>query len=173
MLTGETFSLMDVNRSGVPLMEIVGEPDLRSPRGRRLPASAAGHSALHRRLTANMEDGAFRCDANVSLRPKGETALGAKVEVKNMNSFRAVERALAFEIARQAEVLGAGGASSQETRGWVEERGRDGLPAQQGRGHDYRYFPEPDLPPLFLSREWVEESKPACRSCRSRSGGAS
>jgi aspartyl-tRNA(Asn)/glutamyl-tRNA(Gln) amidotransferase subunit B len=155
--TGETYSLMDVNRSGVPLMEIVGEPDLRSPE-----AAGAYLRALRTILryigvsTANMEEGAFRCDANVSLRPKGAAEFGAKVEVKNMNSFRAVERALAYEIGRQADVLRAGGRIVQETRGWVEERGVTVSQRSKEEAHDYRYFPEPDLPPLFLERAWVE-----------------
>jgi aspartyl-tRNA(Asn)/glutamyl-tRNA(Gln) amidotransferase subunit B len=155
--TGETYSLMDVNRSGVPLMEIVGEPDLRSPE------EAVGYLRELRAIlryvgvsTGNMEEGAFRCDANVSLRPKGATEYGAKVEVKNMNSFRAVERALAFEIERQTEVLRGGGRILQETRGWVEERGVTASQRSKEEAHDYRYFPEPDLPPLFLARDWVE-----------------
>jgi aspartyl-tRNA(Asn)/glutamyl-tRNA(Gln) amidotransferase subunit B len=155
--SGETYSLMDVNRSGVPLMEIVGEPDLRSPE--EAGAYLRELRAVLRYIgvsTAHMEEGAFRCDANVSLRPVGTTALGAKVEVKNMNSFRAVERALAFEIARQAEVLRAGGRIPQETRGWVEERGVTVSQRSKEEAHDYRYFPEPDLPPLFLTADWVE-----------------
>ena len=155
---GETYSLMDVNRSGVPLMEIVGEPDLRSPEdaGRFLQTLRL----LLRHLgvsTANMEDGAFRCDANISLRPRGSDEFGAKVEVKNMNSFRAVQRALAYESERQAAALTAGERIEQETRGWVEERGVTVSQRSKEQAHDYRYFPEPDLPPLELSREWVEQ----------------
>jgi aspartyl-tRNA(Asn)/glutamyl-tRNA(Gln) amidotransferase subunit B len=156
-VTGETYSLMDVNRSGVPLMEIVGEPDLRSPE--EAGAYLRELRAVLRYIavsTAHMEEGAFRCDANVSLRPVGSAAFGAKVEVKNMNSFRAVERALAFEITRQAEVLRAGGRIPQETRGWVEERGVTVSQRSKEEAHDYRYFPEPDLPPLFLTADWVE-----------------
>ena len=155
--TGETYSLMDVNRSGVPLMEIVGEPDLRSPE--EAGAYLRALRAILRYIgvsTANMEEGAFRCDANVSLRPRGATTLGAKVEVKNMNSFRAVERALAFEITRQAGILRSGGRILQETRGWVEEREVTVSQRSKEEAHDYRYFPEPDLPPLFLTPEWVE-----------------
>lgn len=156
--TGETYSLMDVNRSGVPLMEIVGDPDIRSPE--EAGAYLRELRAILRYIgvsTANMEEGAFRCDANVSLRPRGEPAYGAKVEVKNMNSFRSVARALAFEIARQAEVLRGGGRIVQETRGWVEERGVTVSQRSKEAAHDYRYFPEPDLPPLFLTAEWVAE----------------
>jgi aspartyl-tRNA(Asn)/glutamyl-tRNA(Gln) amidotransferase subunit B len=106
-----------------------------------------------------MEEGAFRCDANVSLRPRGTSAFGAKVEVKNMNSFRAVQRALAFEIDRQRALLEDGGRIVQETRGWVEERGITVSQRSKEEAHDYRYFPEPDLPPLELSRRWVEETR--------------
>ena len=155
--TGETFSLMDVNRAGVPLMEIVGEPDIGTPE--QAGAYLRNLRTILRYIgvsSANMEEGAFRCDANVSLRPQGATALGAKVEVKNMNSFRAVQRALAFEIERQRAVLDSGGRVVQETRGWVEERGVTVSQRSKEAAHDYRYFPEPDLPPLYLDREWVE-----------------
>ena len=155
---GETYSLMDVNRSGVPLMEIVGEPDLRSPEDAGLFLQTLRLLLRHLGVsTANMEDGAFRCDANISLRPRGATELGAKVEVKNMNSFRAVQRALAYEAERQAAALAAGERIEQETRGWVEERGVTVSQRSKEQAHDYRYFPEPDLPPLVLSREWVEQ----------------
>ncbi|MBI3970319.1 MAG: Asp-tRNA(Asn)/Glu-tRNA(Gln) amidotransferase subunit GatB [Chloroflexi bacterium] len=156
--TGETYSLMDVNRSGVPLMEIVGEPDIRS--SEEAGAYLRQLRAILRYIgvsTANMEEGAFRCDANVSIRPRGQQAYGAKVEVKNMNSFRAVVRALEYEIHRQREVLDSGGRIVQETRGWVEERGVTVSQRSKEEAHDYRYFPEPDLPPLFLSRDWVED----------------
>src|SRR5438067_2992231 len=154
---GETYSLMDVNRAGVPLMEIVGEPDIRTPE--EAGAYLRALRAMLRYIgvsTANMEDGAFRCDANVSLRPRGTSTFGAKVEVKNMNSFRAVQRALAFEIERQRDLLEDGGRIVQETRGWVEERGVTVSQRSKEEAHDYRYFPEPDLPPLAASREWVE-----------------
>ncbi|HUS82191.1 MAG TPA: Asp-tRNA(Asn)/Glu-tRNA(Gln) amidotransferase subunit GatB, partial [Dehalococcoidia bacterium] len=105
---------------------------------------------------ANMEEGSFRCDANISLRPTGGTELGAKVEVKNMNSFRAVFRALSFEVERQREELEAGQTPVQETRGWVEDTGSTVSQRTKEYAHDYRYFPEPDLPPLRLEREYVE-----------------
>jgi aspartyl-tRNA(Asn)/glutamyl-tRNA(Gln) amidotransferase subunit B len=107
--------------------------------------------------TANMEEGAFRVDANVSIRPVGSTEFGSKVEVKNMNSFRAVERAMAYEVERQAEVLASGGRIVQETRGWVEERGVTVSQRSKEFAHDYRYFPEPDLPPLVIKEEWVKD----------------
>src|SRR5205823_13591293 len=106
---------------------------------------------------ADMEKGQLRCDVNVSLRPRGQQALGTKVEVKNLNSFRAVQRSLEFEIARQSEALDRGERISQETRGWVEERGVTVTQRSKEEAHDYRYFPEPDLPPLFVERAWLEE----------------
>ena len=155
---GQSYSLVDVNRSGVPLMEIVSAPDIRSPRQAR--AYLVKLRAILQALgvsTGNMEEGSFRCDTNVSIRPKGSRELGAKVEVKNLNSFRSVQRALEYEIQRQAAILESGGRIEQETRGWVEERGVTVGQRTKEYAHDYRYFPEPDLPPLVLSREWVEE----------------
>ena len=156
--TGEAYSLVDVNRSGTPLMEIVSEPDMRTP------AEAREYLVRLRQILryigvseANMEEGNFRCDANISLRPRGSATFGAKVEVKNMNSFRAVHDALVFEQRRQAAVLGAGGTISQETRGWVDERAETVSQRTKEDANDYRYFPEPDLPPLQLSRAYVEK----------------
>lgn len=154
----ESYSLVDVNRSGVPLMEVVGEPDLRS-------AEEARQYLIKLRTvlqylgvsTGNMEEGSFRCDANISIRPEGEPETLAKVEVKNMNSFRAVYRALEYEATRQRRVAKEGKRLTQETRGWVEEKGKTVSQRSKEYAHDYRYFPEPDLPPLVLSREWVEE----------------
>jgi aspartyl-tRNA(Asn)/glutamyl-tRNA(Gln) amidotransferase subunit B len=151
-------SLVDYNRSGVPLLEIVSEPDIRSP---------AEAGAYLRKLRAilqylevcdgNMEEGSFRCDANVSLRPAGTTGLGTKAEVKNMNSFRAVERALEFEIARQADVLQRGERVAQETRLWDADREVTRSMRSKESAHDYRYFPEPDLLPLVVPDAWVDE----------------
>lgn len=155
--SGQSYSLVDVNRSGVPLMEIVSAPDLRSPHEAR--AYLVKLRAILQALgvsTGNMEEGSFRCDANVSIRPVGEEKLGTKTEVKNMNSFRSVQRALEYEIKRQAEVLDKGGRIVQETRGWVDDKGVTVGQRSKEYAHDYRYFPEPDLPPLELSREWVE-----------------
>ncbi len=156
-VTGETYSLVDVNRSGSPLMEIVSEPDMRTA------AEAREYLVRLRQILryigvseANMEDGNFRCDANISLRPRGTEKLGAKVEVKNMNSFRAVHDALIFEEKRQADVLNSGGVIHQETRGWVDERGETVSQRSKEDANDYRYFPEPDLPPLRLGRPYVE-----------------
>ena len=154
---GESYSLVDVNRSGVPLMEIVGEPDLRSPEEARQYLIKLRRILQYMGVsTGNMEEGSFRCDANISLRPTGATELGSKVEVKNMNSFRAVFRALEFEEKRQKELLDSGRRPAQETRGWVEEMGATVSQRSKEFAHDYRYFPEPDLPMLSLSKEYVE-----------------
>jgi aspartyl-tRNA(Asn)/glutamyl-tRNA(Gln) amidotransferase subunit B len=155
---GETYSLVDVNRSGTPLMEIVGEPDLRTPEEARQYLMKL-HSILQYLdvSTANMEEGSFRCDANISIRPAGTTELGPKVEVKNMNSFRAVFRALEYEAKRQRKAVEDGERIVQETRGWVEEKGQTVSQRSKEYAHDYRYFPEPDLPPLHIDARWVEE----------------
>ena len=155
---GESYSLVDVNRSGVPLMEVVSKPDMRSPEQAR-----AYLTTLHTILqylnvsTANMQDGSFRCDANISLRPAGATELGTKAEIKNMNSFRGVFLALKHEEERQRKILEDGGRVIQETRGWSEARNTTFSQRSKESAHDYRYFPEPDLPPLTIDRDWVEE----------------
>jgi aspartyl-tRNA(Asn)/glutamyl-tRNA(Gln) amidotransferase subunit B len=154
---GETYSLIDVNRAGVPLMEIVSEPDMRSPEEARQYLIQLRQILRYIGVsTANMEEGSFRCDANISLRPIGSSELGAKVEVKNMNSFRAVYGALAYEVERQREFLEKGRRLIQETRGWLEEEGKTVAQRTKEYAHDYRYFPEPDLPPLRLERPYVE-----------------
>jgi aspartyl-tRNA(Asn)/glutamyl-tRNA(Gln) amidotransferase subunit B len=138
-------------------MEIVGEPHLRSPEEARDYLTALRQILRYIGVsTGNMEEGAFRCDANVSVREIGGP-LGAKVEVKNMNSFRAVERALRYEQHRQHDILRSGGHIEQETRGWVEDRGVTVAQRTKEQAHDYRYFPEPDLPPLAISHEMVTE----------------
>ncbi|MBF6599729.1 MAG: Asp-tRNA(Asn)/Glu-tRNA(Gln) amidotransferase subunit GatB [Dehalococcoidia bacterium] len=153
---GESYSLLDLNRSGVPLMEIVGEPDLRSPEEARAYLVKLRQILRYIGVSkANMEEGNFRCDANISLRPRGATAYGARVEVKNMNSFRAVENALRFEAERQTRALDAGASITQETRGWVEGEGTVSQRSKEG-ADDYRYFPEPDLPPVTLTAAQVE-----------------
>ncbi len=150
-------SLIDYNRAGVPLMEIVSEPDIRSPEEARLYLQKMRQILVWIGVNSgNLEDGAFRCDANVSVRPKGSTTFGTKVEVKNMNSFRNVERALHAEIERQSKLLMAGGTVVQETRGWDEGRATTVGQRSKEQAHDYRYFPEPDIPPIQLSPEWIE-----------------
>ena len=154
----ESYSLVDVNRAGVPLMEVVSEPDMRSPDEAREYLTSL-HSILQYIgvSTAKMQEGSFRCDTNVSIRPKGIDQLGTKVEVKNLNSFRAVYSALEHEVERQVRVVGEGGSIVQETRGWSEERGVTFSQRTKEYAHDYRFFPEPDLPPLAIDDAWVEE----------------
>ena len=155
---GESVSLVDVNRAGVPLMEVVSEPDLRSAEEARQYLVKLRNILRYLGVsTGNMEEGSFRCDANVSIRPAGSSKSLAKVEVKNMNSFKAVYRAMEYEAERQRKVAEEGGRLVQETRGWVEERGATQSQRSKEYAHDYRYFPEPDLPPLTLSPSWVEE----------------
>jgi aspartyl-tRNA(Asn)/glutamyl-tRNA(Gln) amidotransferase subunit B len=156
--SGESYSLVDVNRSGVPLMEIVSEPDLRSPEEAREYLIKLRTILQYLGVsTGNMEEGSFRCDANISIRPAGSQEQGTKVEVKNMNSFKAVYHALEYEAKRQRKVLEQGGKLTQETRGWLEEKKATVAQRSKEYAHDYRYFPEPDLPPLVLSLAWVEE----------------
>ncbi len=156
-VTGANYSLVDVNRSGTPLMEIVSEPDMRSAAEARAYLQRLRQTLRYIGVSlGNMEEGNFRCDANVSLRPVGTVAFGTKVEVKNMNSFRAVHDAIIFEQQRQAEVLRSGDRIIQETRGWVDERGVTVSQRTKEDANDYRYFPDPDLPPLKLSRTYVE-----------------
>jgi aspartyl-tRNA(Asn)/glutamyl-tRNA(Gln) amidotransferase subunit B len=152
------YSLIDVNRSGVPLMEVVSEPEMSSPEEAR-DYLIKLHNIL-RYLgvsTGNMEEGSFRCDANISIRPSNSKKLLPKVEVKNLNSFKAVYQALEYEARRQTKVLEEGGELVQETRGWTEEAGITVTQRTKEYADDYRYFPEPDLPPLVLDRAWIEE----------------
>lgn len=149
-------SLVDYNRAGVPLMEIVSEPDITSPEEAKL------YCARMRQLlvwigvnSGNLDEGAMRFDVNVSVRPRGTTAFGTKIEIKNINSIRSVERALIYEIERQSKVLQSGGTLIQETRGWNEDTGLTEAQRSKEMANDYRYFPEPDLPPLALDSAWV------------------
>jgi len=153
---GRRVSLIDFNRSGMPLMEVVTEPDLRSAEAARRYAEELRLVLLTIRASdAALEGGQMRVEANVSLRPAGSEALGTRVEVKNMNSFRAVERAIDFEVERQAQVLDGGGAVIQETRGWDDARGVTYTMRRKEDSEDYRYFPEPDLPPLETDEAWL------------------
>jgi aspartyl-tRNA(Asn)/glutamyl-tRNA(Gln) amidotransferase subunit B len=152
------YSLIDANRSGVPLMEIVSKPEMSSPEEAR--DYLIKLRAILRYLgvsTGNMEEGSFRCDANISIRPRGSKVLLYKVEVKNMNSFKAVYQAMAYESKRQRRVLEEGGELVQETRGWVDGKGVTVSQRSKEYADDYRYFPEPDLPTLVLYRKWIEE----------------
>ncbi len=151
-------SLVDFNRSGVPLMETVSEPDLRAPEEAAAYLRAFRAVLLYLGICdGNMEEGSLRCDANVSLRKRGAPEFGTKVEIKNMNSFRNVQRALEFEVRRQAEALDRGDRIVQETRLWDADRSYTRPMRSKEFAHDYRYFPEPDLVPLRLSRGRVEE----------------
>ena len=152
------WSYVDFNRTGVPLMEIVSEPDMNTPE------EAAEYLRTLRSLLqylevcdGNMEQGSFRCDANISLRPKGFQGLGTKVELKNMNSFRNVMRALDYEVQRQASVLDSGDKIIQETRLWNVDRGISESMRGKEEAHDYRYFPDPDLVPLVIEEAWIDE----------------
>jgi aspartyl-tRNA(Asn)/glutamyl-tRNA(Gln) amidotransferase subunit B len=155
-------ALVDFNRAGVPLVECVSEPDIRSP-------EEAGAYLRELRATlesldvsdVRMEEGSLRCDANVSLRPTGETALGTKVEIKNMNSVRSLERALTYEISRQTKALEAGEPIVQETRHWNEDAGATASMRSKEEAFDYRYFPEPDIPAIEPSAEWIGELRAA------------
>lgn len=156
-IAGSSHSLIDFNRAGVPLMECVSEPDLRSAQ------EAVGYlDALKRTFIllgvsdVKMEEGSLRCDANVSIRPVGATELGTKAEIKNMNSFRSVERAIEHEVARQIAVVESGGRVVQETRGWDEVNGTSISMRSKEQAHDYRYFPDPDLVPIEVGSALVE-----------------
>ena len=154
---GDQVSHVDLNRAGVPLLEIVGHPDLRSPQ-----EASDFLKTLHRLVTflgicdGNMEEGSFRCDANVSVRRSGETRFGTRVEVKNINSFRYVKQALEYEIDRQTGLLELGETFEQETRGWDSATGETRSQRSKEAAMDYRYFPEPDLPVLTVSPEEIE-----------------
>jgi aspartyl-tRNA(Asn)/glutamyl-tRNA(Gln) amidotransferase subunit B len=152
------YSLIDVNRSGVPLMEIVSEPEISSPEEARDYLVKLRNILRYLRVsTGNMEEGSFRCDANISIRPSNSKKLLPKAEVKNMNSFKAVYQALAYESQRQRDVLEEGKELVQETRGWVEEKGVTVTQRTKEYADDYRYFPEPDLAPLVPDRAWIEK----------------
>src|SRR2546427_9086383 len=166
-------SYVDLTRAGVPLMEIVSEPALRS-------ADAARDYAIELRTLlrtigtseADMEKGQLRAEPNISIRRAGTEQLGVKTELKNINSFRALHRAIRYEVDRQAQVIESGGAVVQETRGWSEAEQRTFSQRSKEFAEDYRYFPEPDIPPLELDRAWIEDlrrglpGKPSVRRAR-------
>ncbi|GER92638.1 Asp-tRNA(Asn)/Glu-tRNA(Gln) amidotransferase GatCAB subunit B [hot springs metagenome] len=156
--TGGNFSLVDLNRAGVPLMEIVSEPDIRSPK------EASEYMKKLRTILrylgvcdGNMEQGSLRCDANVSIRPVGQKEYGTRTEVKNINSFKFVEKALEYEIKRQIMVVEQGGKVIQETRLWDSNKGITESMRGKEEAHDYRYFPEPDLVPIIVNPDWIEQ----------------
>ncbi|GBD94850.1 aspartyl/glutamyl-tRNA(Asn/Gln) amidotransferase subunit B [bacterium BMS3Abin05] len=151
-------TLVDLNRCGVPLIEIVSEPDMRSPREAYLYLSALKQILAYLEISdCNMEEGSLRCDANVSLRLTGAKALGVKTEVKNMNSFHGVEKALEYEIERQKEILLKEGKITQQTMLWNAREGKIVPMRSKEEAHDYRYFPEPDLVPVDVDRKWVDD----------------
>jgi aspartyl-tRNA(Asn)/glutamyl-tRNA(Gln) amidotransferase subunit B len=152
------FSGVDFNRAGVPLLEIVTEPDMHTPDEAHAFLTALKELMQYAGVSqCDMEKAQMRCDVNVSLRPVGQTAFGEKIEIKNLNSFRAVHRALNYEIERQAEALESGEALRQETRGWDDSAGVTVVQRTKEHAHDYRYFPEPDLMPMDITADWVEE----------------
>ncbi len=156
-LHGEKSSGIDLNRAGTPLLEIVSEPEMRSS------AEAVAYAkALHALVVwlgicdGNMQEGSFRCDANVSVRPVGQPAFGTRCEIKNLNSFRFMQQAIDYEVARQIALIEDGGTVVQETRLFDPDRGETRPMRSKEDAHDYRYFPDPDLPPLVIAPEWVE-----------------
>jgi len=156
--SGGNYSFVDLNRAGIPLMEIVSEPDIRSPK------EAAEYMKKLRTILrylevcdGNMEQGSLRCDANVSIRPVGQKEYGTRAEIKNINSFKFVEKALEYEIKRQIGVTEGGGKVIQETRLWDSNKGITEPMRGKEESHDYRYFPEPDLVPITASKEWIDE----------------
>lgn len=152
------YSLEDFNRSGIGLIEIVSEPDIRSPEEAKEYLEQLKAILQYAEVSdCKMEEGSLRCDANISLRKLGSKEFGTKTELKNLNSFRAVERALEYEVQRQSEVLKSGGEVVQETRTWDEARGITSPMRSKEEAEDYRYFPEPDLMPLELEEGWIEE----------------
>ncbi|MFC1813437.1 Asp-tRNA(Asn)/Glu-tRNA(Gln) amidotransferase subunit GatB [Thermodesulfobacteriota bacterium] len=153
-------SRVDFNRTGVPLIEIVSEPDLRSPE--EAGAYLKKLRSMLRYLgicDGNMEEGSFRCDANISLRPKGSDTLGTRAELKNLNSFKHVEKALHFEIKRQQSIIQDRGQVVQETRLWDPDKNRTTSMRGKEEAHDYRYFPDPDLLPLVIDDNWIDTVK--------------
>jgi aspartyl-tRNA(Asn)/glutamyl-tRNA(Gln) amidotransferase subunit B len=171
--TGTNGSLVDLNRAGTPLLEIVTEPDMSS--ADEVVAYLKGLRDILMYLDVcdgNMEEGSFRCEPNLSLRPPGQKEFGTKVELKNINSFKFVKDAMEYEIKRQTKVLSEGGKIRQETRSWNIDRGETAVMRSKEEAHDYRYFPDPDLVPLKLDKEWIEGFKsslpelPAARAKR-------
>ncbi|MBU4318811.1 MAG: Asp-tRNA(Asn)/Glu-tRNA(Gln) amidotransferase subunit GatB [Proteobacteria bacterium] len=155
--SGGPFSMVDLNRTGVPLIEIVSEPDMRSPE--EAGAYLRQIHALVRYLEicdGNMEEGSFRCDANISIRPQGQEEFGTRTEIKNLNSFKHVEKAIYYEIYRHREIIEDGGKVVQETRLWDPDRNQTFSMRGKEEAHDYRYFPEPDLLPLVIDNPWME-----------------
>lgn len=154
---GETYSLVDLNRAGIPLLEIVTEPDMHTIEEVRAYSQELRLLLRYLEVTSgDMEKGAMRFEANVSMRPSENDELGTRVEIKNLNSIHAMEKAIAYELDRQQKILEKGGAILQETLGWNETRSETFSQRSKEEAHDYRYFPEPDLPPLIVEKNWIE-----------------
>ena len=159
-LAGSTYSLVDLNRAGTPLLEIVSEPDMRSPEEAKNYMEELRNIVRYIGVCdGNLEEGSMRCDANISIMPKGSKEFGTRAEIKNVNSFAALQRAIEYEIERQIEIVEEGGHVVQETRLWDDNARETRSMRGKEDAHDYRYFPEPDLMPLEISREWVEKIK--------------
>ena len=156
----ESGTLVDLNRCGTPLLEIVSEPDMSSPREAYAYLTTLKQIVRYTGVyDYNMEEGSMRCDANISIKPKGQKEFGTRTELKNMNSFRNVERALIYEAKRQQEVLESGGTIVQQTLLWDEQSGKTKSMRSKEDSHDYRYFPEPDLSPVYVDEVWIEDIK--------------
>lgn len=157
---GIPYSLVDLNRCGVPLIEIVSEPDMRSSQEAREYLETIRTILMYIGISdCKMQEGSIRCDVNVSVRPKGSDKFGTRCEMKNINTFSGAQRAIDYEAARQIEILEKGGVISQETRRWDDEKGVNVLLRSKEDAQDYRYFPEPDIPPVQLEESWIEELK--------------
>ena len=157
-INGATYSLVDLNRAGTPLLEIVSEPDMRSSEEARNYMEELRNIVRYLGVCdGNLEEGSMRCDANISIMPKGSKEFGTRAEIKNVNSFSALQRAIEYEIDRQIEIVEEGGKVVQETRLWDDNLKETRSMRGKEDAHDYRYFPEPDLMPVEISREWVEE----------------
>ena len=159
-IAGSSYSLVDLNRAGTPLLEIVSEPDMRSSEEARNYMEELRNIVRYIGVCdGNLEEGSMRCDANISIMPKGSKTFGTRAEIKNVNSFSALQRAIEYEIDRQIEIVEEGGEVVQETRLWDDNSRETKSMRGKEDAHDYRYFPEPDLMPLKISREWVQEIK--------------
>lgn len=179
-IAGSSYSLVDLNRAGTPLLEIVSEPDMRS--SEEAKAYMEELRTILRYIgvcDGNLEEGSMRCDANISVRPVGQKEFGTRAEIKNVNSFRALQRAIEFEVDRQIEIIEDGGKVVQETRLWDDNSGETRSMRGKEDAHDYRYFPEPDLMPLEISDEWKNSIKekmpelPAAKRARYEASGLS
>lgn len=159
-IAGSNYSLVDLNRAGTPLLEIVSEPDMRSSEEAKAYVEELRNILRYINVCdGNLEEGSMRCDANISVMLKGATEFGTRAEIKNVNSFRALQRAIEFEVERQIELVEDGGKVVQETRLWDDNSGETRSMRSKEDAHDYRYFPEPDLMPLEISQEWIERVK--------------